>query len=138
MLILAKLKPGETLYELGCGDGRLAHIASAEYGINAVGFEFSPIIYVMAKLVQPFYWLKGSRAQIKYRNFYNVDFSKVDVITCYLLPHSIRKVTTKCEKELKKGARVISYAFPFLKWEPTHRERRIRKKAYGPIWVYKR
>ena len=138
MLALAKLKPGETLYDLGCGDGRLVHIASAEYGVNAVGFEFSPVVYAMAKLVQPFYWLKGSRAQIKFKNFYKTDFSNVNVITCYLLPHSMKTVAIKFEKELKKGARVVSYAFPILTWKPTHRAPRIRKKAYGPIWVYKR
>jgi SAM-dependent methyltransferase len=138
MLDLAKLKKGETLYDLGCGDGRLVHIASAEYGIDAVGFEFSPVVYAMAKIVQPFYWLKGSRAKIKFKNFYNSDFSDIDVITCYLLPHSMVTVGKKCERELKKGSRVVSYAFPVLAWEPNHREKRQRKKAYGPIWVYKR
>lgn len=138
MLTLAKLKPGGTLYDLGCGDGRLVHLASIEHKATAVGFEFSPLIYAMAKLVQPFYWLKGSRAKIKFKNFYRADFGNVDVVTCYLLPHSMKTVAKKCERELKPGARLISYAFPVLAWTPTHRERRIRKKAYGPIWVYQR
>ena len=108
MLKLAKPKSGETLFDLGCGDGRLVHIASAEYGLNAIGFEFSPVVYVIAKLVQPFYWLKGSRAQIKFKNFYRADFHNTDIITCYLLPHSMKTVAEKCQKELKKGSRVGS------------------------------
>jgi SAM-dependent methyltransferase len=136
MLELAKIKKGDTVIDLGCGDGRLVHIADAEYEANATGFEFSPVIYAMAKLVQPFYWLKGSRGKIKFRNFFKQDLSNADVIVCYLLPHGMRKVKKKCEKELKKGSRVISYAFQIEGWKEVHRERRIRKHSYGPIWVY--
>lgn len=137
MLQLAGIKPGETVYDLGCGDGRLVHTASIEWKAKAVGFEFSPLIYTMAKVIQPFAWIKGSRAKIRFKNFYKVDFSKADVVVCYLLPHSMKKVQKKCEKELKPGARVISYAFPIADWTPIHREKRMRHKSYGPIWVYK-
>lgn len=137
MLQLAKLKPREKLYDLGCGDGRLIHIASMEQKANAVGLEFSPLIYALAWLVYPYYWLKGSQAKIRFRNFYAVDLSDADVVVCYLLPHSMKKLQRKFEKELKKGARVISYAFPILDWTPIHREPRNRKKNYGPIWVYR-
>lgn len=136
MLSLGKIKPGQKVYDLGCGDGRLVHIASAKYKAQAVGVEFSPLIYWMAKLVQPFYWLKGSRAHIKYRNFYYVDISDADVIVCYLLPHAMKRLKKKFEAELKKGARVISYAFPMEGWTVNHREERIREKSYCPIWVY--
>lgn len=137
MLKLSGLKKGEILYDLGCGDGRLVHLASIEHGAQATGFEFSPVVYVMAKLVQPFYWMKGSRARIRFKNFYNVHFRAADVIVCYLLPHSMRKVQKKCEQELKSKTRLVSYAFPIKEWTPSHRERRKRKEAYGPIWVYK-
>lgn len=136
MLQLAKLKPGQKVIDLGCGDGRLVHIASKEFGARATGFEFSPLIYAMAKVAQPFYRFKGSHAKILFRNFFGVDLSDADVIVCYLLPHSMQKVRKKCERELKKGARVISYAFPIKEWEPLYRQPRIREKGFGPIWVY--
>lgn len=136
MLELAKIKKGEKVFDLGCGDGRLVHLASIEHGANATGFEFSPLIFVMATLLRPSYWLKGSRARICFKNFYRVDLKEADVIVTYLLPHAMRRVQKKCEKELKKGARVISYAFPITDWTPIHRQKRNRKKQYGPIWVY--
>ncbi|HCW32192.1 MAG: SAM-dependent methyltransferase [Candidatus Peregrinibacteria bacterium GW2011_GWE2_39_6] len=137
MLQLAKLKPGQKIYDLGCGDGRLVHLASIHYKAKAIGLEFSPLIYAMAKLIQPYYWLKGSRAQIKFRNFYKVNLNDADVVVCYLLPHSMRKIQKKLELELKKEAQVISYAFPVTAWIPNHRSPRQRQKAFGPIWVYK-
>src|SRR5229473_2608779 len=42
MLELANLKPGETLYDLGCGDGRILIAAAEKYKAKAVGIEISP------------------------------------------------------------------------------------------------
>ena len=39
MLQLAELKPGETVYDLGCGDGRIVLMAAQEFGAKAVGVE---------------------------------------------------------------------------------------------------
>ena len=41
MLEMANLKPGETLYDLGCGDGRILITAAKRYNIHAVGVEIS-------------------------------------------------------------------------------------------------
>ena len=137
MLELAKIKPGEKLYDLGCGDGRLVHLASKKYQSQAIGLELSPVIYVAAKLLQPWHFLFGSRAKIKFRNMFNVDLKNADVIVCYLMPHAMQRMNKKFKKELKKGTRVISYAFEMPEWEPIHHEPRIPEKKYSPIWVYK-
>ena len=136
MLALAKIKPGEKVYDLGCGDGRMVHFASILYKAKAVGLEFSPLIYAMAKMFQPIYWLKGSRAKILFRNFYKKDLSDANVIVFYLLPHAIQKLKPKWKKELKKGTRIVSYAFQIEGWTPTHRQKRIRKKSFCPLWLY--
>src|SRR5579884_2567775 len=39
MLAMANLKPGETLYDLGCGDGRILIDAAEKYNVKAVGIE---------------------------------------------------------------------------------------------------
>ena len=41
MLELADLKPGETLYDLGSGDGRIVIMAAKEFGANGVGIELN-------------------------------------------------------------------------------------------------
>ena len=41
MLKLAELKAYETLYDLGCGDGRIIIMAAQEFGANAVGVELN-------------------------------------------------------------------------------------------------
>ena len=41
MLSMAQLKPGETLYDLGCGDGRILIAAVKQYRVKAVGIEIA-------------------------------------------------------------------------------------------------
>jgi len=135
MIALAKIKPGEKVYDIGCGDGRMVYIAANDYGANAVGFELSPLVYLLAQ-VRKFFW--KSKAKIQFTDFRSKKLNDADVIVCYLLPESLARLQSKLENELKKGARVVSYAFPIGTWEVTHREERDRAQNLAPIWVYKR
>src|ERR1700710_1767842 len=68
-LELANLKPGETLLELGCGDGKVL-IAAAQIGIHSVGYELNPLLALLA-------WLRtrrfGSSVKIVWGNFWTKD-----------------------------------------------------------------
>src|SRR3990167_10959112 len=48
-LELLDLKPGQVLYDLGCGDGRLL-VAAAKAGYRAVGYEINPALAAIAYL----------------------------------------------------------------------------------------
>jgi SAM-dependent methyltransferase len=109
------IKPGQLVYDLGCGDGRFLFAAEAK-GAKAVGFEISPIVYLKARLTK---LLKRSKVKINYKNFYSVDLSDADVVFCFLVDTVIPKVAKKLKKELKPGTKVVSYGFAFPNWEPT-------------------
>lgn len=132
MLELAQIKPGQKLYDLGCGDGRLVHLAAKEHQAQAIGFEFSPLIYIWAKICQPFWW---SKAKVKLRNFYTQDISDADIIVCYLMPGTLKRFQENL-KNLKKGTKIISYAFRIPDLKLIHEEPKIKEKNYCPILVY--
>lgn len=135
MIALAKIKPGEKVYDIGCGDGRMVYVAANDYGAKAVGYELSPLVYCLAR-IRKLFW--GSKAKIEFTDFRYKNLSDADVVVCYLLPESLARLQPKLDAELKKGARVISYAFQIGDWKPEHREERDRSLNLAPIWVYKR
>jgi SAM-dependent methyltransferase len=135
MLQLGQIKEGEKIYDIGCGDGRMVYLATKNYKAQAVGLELSPLVYALAR-IRKLFW--RSKAKIVFGDFRRHNFKDADVIMCYLLPETLAKLQNKLEKELKKGARVVSYAFKVGDWKESHMEERDREKNIAPIWVYKR
>ena len=133
MLRLAKIKPGEKIYDLGCGDGRLIFDATEKYQANAVGVELSPPVFAWCWLKKILFRRKG---RIIFRNFWRMDFSDANVIFLYLLPKPLVKLQKKLDRELTPGTRVISYAFAIGDWEPIHIEPKEEQKNLCRVLVY--
>lgn len=133
MLELAKLKPGDRVYDLGCGDGRMVHLASTVYGADAVGLELSPLVYFWARIRNFFL---HSKSKILLRDFRRIDYSNAKALVFYLLPEILSVMRPKFERELKPGAFVISYAFEIEGWTPSFIEPRDQARHFGRIFVY--
>lgn len=126
------LKPGQIFYELGAGNGRVMTMAAAaKPDIKVIGFELSPIMLVWAWLNIKIHRLKN--AEIRWRNFFHVDFRDADFIFCFLMPKTLEKMKIKFEKELKPGAKIISYAFQVNGWSP---EKIIKPASQSGIYIY--
>jgi predicted RNA methylase len=112
MLKMAETEPGDVVYDLGCGDGRIVLAAVRRFGSRAVGIEIDPLRYVWSKFIVT---LLGNRDQIEiiYGDFFKQDLSRADVVTCYLLQTTNEKLESKLLQELRPGARVVSYTFTF-------------------------
>lgn len=135
MLKVAQIKPGEKVYDIGCGDGRMVYLAANKYKANAIGMELSPLVYAIAR-VRKLLW--RSKARILFRNFKMHNFKDADVILCYLLPETLAYLQPKLETEMRKGSRIVSYAFPIGTLKESQRIERDEKLAVAPIWVYKK
>lgn len=115
MLTMADVQPGETVYDLGCGDGRALVIAAKEFGAKAVGIEIDRMRYVWARVVVK---LSGAEDQIviKQANIFQEDLSEADVVMAFLLQKTQNKLVHKLSKELRPGTRVVANAFIFPGW----------------------
>lgn len=121
-LQLAKLQPGETLYDLGAGDGRVLLMAAREFGAQAVGIEIGPVQWALGWLRIQF---SGSRhrAWMRCGNFYKTDLHNADVVFVYLTSSQTSRLAKKLEGELRPGARVVSIAADFPAWQPSQVDR---------------
>jgi len=114
-LKLANLKPGEILYDLGAGTGNVLIIGEKEFEARVVGFEFSPILFFLAKLNFLFHRIKG---KIYFQDFFNSRISDANVIFLYLTPKILEKLREKLKKELKPGTRIVCFSSPIPSWQP--------------------
>ncbi len=117
MLQAANLKPGETLYDLGCGDGRILLRAAKKYKVRAVGIEISS---ALAEKAAQDVRKKGLQDQVKiiHGDFMKTDLSAANVVTLYLAPVANNTLRPNLERELKPQTRVVSYDYPIDGWTP--------------------
>lgn len=133
MLRAARLKPRQTVFDLGCGDGRLLIEAEKKTSVSAEGFEIAPLVYLLARLRT---FLGHSKAKIYCKNFFRANLRPANVIFCYLFPNVMPRLAKKIKKECKKGTRVISNTFhiPGLKLCRVFKKDPVRK--IPTIYVY--
>lgn len=116
-LELARVQPGETVYDLGAGDGRALIVAAREFGARAVGVEIEPVHCAVAWL-----WALVSgvvrRVSVRREDLFHTKLEDADVVFLYLNPSFVERVRPKLERELRPGTRVVSLYFDFDGWQP--------------------
>jgi len=118
MLILADLKPGEVLYDLGSGDGRAVIMAAKDFGAKSVGVELRDDLAKRALDSIHKLDLK-EKPQIIQKDIFTVKLSSANVVFLYLTTSANEKIKPKLEAELKPGTRVVSHDYEILGWKPS-------------------
>lgn len=114
MLETAGLKPGEKMFDLGSGDGRIVVMAASKFKAEATGVELDPSLARQSSNELERRGLKTAR--IIEGDILKQDYSSADVITAYLLPKAMQLVRPILESQLKKGTRVIAHDFEMAGW----------------------
>jgi cyclopropane fatty-acyl-phospholipid synthase-like methyltransferase len=119
MLNMAKVKKGDVVYDLGCGDGRVVAIAAKKYGVRGVGIDLNPDRikearetlkkYDVEKLVEI---RQGDALKVK-------DLDKATVVALYMLPEFMNWLEPIAKKTLKPGTRIVSHDYKWdSDWQP--------------------
>ncbi len=121
MLQLGELKPGEKMFDLGSGDGRIVIMAARKFKADATGIEFDKDLWKQSSDRIKSLGIE-SRARIINGDIMKQDYSSANLLTVYLLPGSNDKLRPLLEKQLKKGTRIVSHDFEFADWTPEKTE----------------
>ncbi len=115
MLQFGELKSGEKMFDLGSGDGRVVIMAAQKFHADATGIEFDKDLWKRSTEKIKSLGL-AAKARVINGDIMKQNYSSADLITVYLLPSSNDKIRPILEKQLKKGARVVSHDFEFAGW----------------------
>lgn len=106
-LDLADLKAGDTLLELGCGDGKVV-LAAARRGLKVIGYELNPLLASVA-------WLRtrryGGDVQIVWGDFWSKPWPRAEAIFIFLLPKYMLKLDNVIKHKAEKPVKLVSFAF---------------------------
>lgn len=118
MLNLAGVKPGDVLYDLGSGDGRIPIAAAQRFGVRGVGIDINPVRVREANANAQAAGV-SHLVTFKEADLFEEDVSEASVVTLYLLQSLNVKLRPKLLAELKPGTRIVSHAFDMAdQWEP--------------------
>jgi len=119
----ANIKKGETVVDLGSGDGRLL-IESAKRGAVATGYEINPFMIAISMIHRK---LEGFENQIEIRkeSLWKADLAVADVVFVYAKRISMKKFEDFIYKNSKKGTRIVVNTNPFPNKKAENEENRI-------------
>lgn len=105
----AGFKKGQKLYDLGCGDGRVIREAAAKYHIVGTGVDVNPFLIWYARFMSRIQKVQG--VTFRCADVFKVNIRNADVVYVFLMPKILKRLLPKFQKELRKGARIISHGF---------------------------
>ncbi|MGH7390336.1 MAG: SAM-dependent methyltransferase [Candidatus Rokuibacteriota bacterium] len=117
MLDAARVGPGDVVYDLGCGDGRIVIAAAARYGARGVGVDLDPARIREARE-------NAARAGVTDRvtflvqDLFATDVSPATVVALYLGADVNLRLRPKLLRELRPGTRLVSHEFDMGDWLP--------------------
>jgi precorrin-6B methylase 2 len=136
MLSVAQVRPGEMVYDLGCGDGRIVIAAAQKYKARAVGIEIRRDVYERTLATVASLGL-ADQVKIVHGNALKYDLSQADVVTLYLLTSSNERLKPILQRDLKPTARVVSHDFEIRGWKPVAINKMVVGGRPHSIYLYK-
>lgn len=117
MLEMARVKPGDLIYDIGSGDGAIIIRAAKKYGVRGVGIEIDEDLVLKARS-NAFREKVEHLVEFRAQDAFKVDVSPATVVTLYMLPEFNAKLSPILERQLKPGTRVVSHDYPIEGWIP--------------------
>ncbi len=128
MLALGRVGRGDTVYDLGCGDGRIVIEAARRHGARGVGIDLDPVRIEEARANAR---RAGVERLVRFEqaDLFKTDFSPATVVMLYLLFEVNLKLMPQLWRQLRPGSRVVSHDFHMGGQWPPEQIVRLRGKT---------
>lgn len=125
-LDLLALQPGQTMLELGSGDGRVL-LAAAKRGWNVVGIELNPLLVIFSKIHT---WRYRGQVRIIWGNYFKVKWPKAEGIFTFMLPRQMPELDRHITAWPNKPVKLASFAFEIPGKKPSAKQNGIFLYTY--------
>jgi SAM-dependent methyltransferase len=134
MLRMAQVGPGDTVYDLGCGDGRIVITAISKFNATkGVGVDLDP---QRIKESNENAQKAGVTDRVTFRvqDLFTMSMEEADVLAMYLLPSVNLRLRPQIFEQMKPGSRIVSHDFDMGDWEPD--EQKTVKSSFREHRIY--
>jgi len=128
MLRLAAVRPGDVVYDLGSGDGRVVISAARDWGARGVGVELDQKLVAQSRELAQREGV-GDRVVFREGDVLKAAIGDATVVTMYLLTPLVERLKPRLLAELKPGTRIVAHEYGFSDWKPD-RHVQISKNFY--------
>ena len=130
MLRLAQVGPGDVVYDLGSGDGRVVITAAAQFGARGVGVERDAVLVAQSRINAE---RAGVAARVRFlqQDLFATGLAEATVVTLYLSPNLNLRLRPAL-LALAPGTRIVSHSADLGDWPPD-RKTSIRKDVL--LWI---
>ncbi len=116
MLEVAAIGPGDMVYDLGCGDGRMIIAAAKTRGARGVGIELDAALVEQCRAAAKREGV-GGLVRFLHRDAAKARLTDATVLVLYLLPESLEALAPLFERDLRPGARLVSHDYEIPGWD---------------------
>jgi 16S rRNA A1518/A1519 N6-dimethyltransferase RsmA/KsgA/DIM1 with predicted DNA glycosylase/AP lyase activity len=127
LLDMCELQPGDTLLDLGSGDGRFLR-AAAKRGYNAIGYEINPLLYLVSLLIT---WRHRKQVTIILGDYWHRQLPEAQAIYVFLIDRYMDRLDKKLTNEIHSPTNVISFVFAMPNRKPNMTTRNAFRYRYG-------
>jgi SAM-dependent methyltransferase len=136
MLTLANVTREDTVYDLGCGDGRIVIAAAQQLGARGVGVDLDPqrIREAQANALRAGV---ADRVTFRVQDVFDTDIQPATVVTLFLSPELNARLRPKLTGQLKPGSRIVSHRYGIGDWAPERTETLVVRGTRNHIFLWR-
>jgi precorrin-6B methylase 2 len=135
MLRLANVKSGDTVYDLGCGDGRIVIEAVRRFDARGVCVDIDPR-RIAESQENARAAAVADRIQFLNQDLFMTDISDATVVMLFLSRELNLKLRPKLLRELQSGTRIVSHWHDMDDWEPQETVRVQSEGRERPVYLW--